>query len=76
MMTQSDKYVLVVDELKNGVPQYLSVQTNTGRKEYIKALSKWFKAQCDLLKQGKPNELRLTIKQVEAPATFIDTYHQ
>jgi hypothetical protein len=76
MMAQNDRYVMVVDELKNGTSHYFQDETNAGRLAYIKALSQWFKTQYGLLKEGKPNELRLAIKQEDEPVTFIDTYHQ
>jgi len=76
MMAQNDNYVMVVDELKNGTSHYFQDETNAGRLAYIKALSRWFKTQYGLLKEGKPNELRLEIKQENEPVTSIDTYHQ
>jgi hypothetical protein len=76
MISQNDGYVLVVDELKNGRPRYLQEQTNAARQEYVKSLSKWFITQYGLLKEGKPNELRLDIKQGQEPVTFVDSYHQ
>ena len=75
MMAQNDNYVLVVDKLKNGTSRYLEEQTNTGRQQYIKALSKWFITQYGLLKEGKPNELRLSITQVNEPVSFVDAAH-
>jgi hypothetical protein len=65
---------LAVDELKNEKPGYYNNPTNVAREEYIKALDKWFKAQYALLKEGKPNELRLEVKQVPAPVSFVDSY--
>jgi len=76
MLTENDSYVLAVDELKNDTPGYYNSTTNTSKLEYIKALDKWFKTQYALLKAGKSNELRLNVKLVNAPVTFVDTYYR
>ena len=76
MSTQNDQYVLAVDELKSDTPGYYNVTTNIARLAYITELDKWFKTHYRLLKQGKPNELRLYVKQVDAPVTYIDTYYR
>jgi hypothetical protein len=76
MLTQKDAFVLTVDELRSDTPGYYKVTTNDARREYIKALNTWFKKQYALLKEGKPNELRLEVKPENAPVTFVDTYYR
>jgi len=72
MMTQNDAFVLAVDQLKSNKPGYDFKSGLEVRLEYKKALSKWFVAQYNLLKQGKPNELHLELAKVNAPVTFVD----
>jgi len=72
MMTQNDAFVLAVDQLKSNKPGYDFKSGLESRLEYKKALSKWFVAQYNLLKEGKPNELHLDLSKVNAPVTFVD----
>ncbi|HZX57748.1 MAG TPA: hypothetical protein VFE54_03450, partial [Mucilaginibacter sp.] len=76
MFTQNDSFVEVVDQLKNQKPGYYNAKTNADKLTYIKDLDQWFKAQYSLFKDGKPNQLLLTVKSTDAPVSFIDTYRR
>jgi hypothetical protein len=76
MLTQTDSFILTVDELKNDKPGYDRAKTNAAKLAYVKELKKWFKTQYALLKDGKPNELRLQVTLANAPVRFIDTYRR
>ena len=76
-ITQNDEFVLAVDELKSDTPGYYKARTNLAKQEYIRKLESWFKTQYNLLKEGKPNELRLDIKRVSPPqGALVDSYYK
>jgi hypothetical protein len=75
LLVQSDSFVLAVDELKKSTPGYNTAGSVKMRLEYKKQLSKWFSTQYKLLKEGKPNELRLNVVRANEPVAFVDTPH-
>jgi hypothetical protein len=75
MLMQSDFYVLAVDKLKSDVPGYLMLTDINAKLTYKKVLKEWFDNQYQLLKEGKPNELQLTVTKEELPVKTIDTPH-
>lgn len=76
VMAELDSYVLTVDLLRSDKKDYFSVTSNKERLAYIGVLNKWFKSQYVLLKEGKPNELRLEVVPTDAPVSFVDTYYR
>lgn len=70
---RSDNFVIAVDNLRTDSSTYYQSVDIKDKIAYRKTLSVWFTTQYQLLKAGKPNELKLKLSNANAPVSFVDS---